>query len=797
MLRNYLTIAYRNLKRRPGYAAINLIGLAVGMAVCLLIVRYVQEELSYDDFHPNADRIVAVGNAGMFWGRSLSTPYPLATALEETAPSVQAVTRVRGAYGSFVRGDGEAFEVDDTRFATASFFDVFAYRLLRGDPSEVLAGPNRVVLTRSAAQRIFPRENPIGKSLRLDRRDTTYVLSVTGIVEDPPANTVFPFDALVSLDTRPQGQSGTSAWNMYVYRTYALLHEGVTPEAFQADLDAIVEAHYDPDSEIGYFAEPITELHLSDLVVSEGFTGDPRYLYIFSAIALLVLLIACINYVNLATARAAGRAKEVGVRKTVGATRGQVARQFLGESVLLTLAALFAAAGLAQALLPAFNYVFGTELSLNYAANPTMLLALAGLVVVVGLVAGGYPALYLSAYQPALVLKGRTARGRGGAWLRKGLVVAQFAISAVLIIGTLVIYQQLHYVQTKNLGFSEEHVVVVELPSERLARQHEVVQRAFEQQPGVVQTGAGSSMPGGYGATYRGSPDPAQPEKKLSYKAVNAGYDYFETLGISFVAGRPFSRQYATDDTSAFIINEAFAREMGWTDPVGKTLQWNGEGTVIGVVSNFHYATLHDEIGPVAFRMQTSGPWPSYNAVAVRLAPGDPGSSPGQAVQAAMDQLRAAWGRIAPEETFDYYFLDEAFAEMYRTERRLSQVFTAVAAVAILLACLGLFGLAAFAAERRTKEIGIRKVLGASVPSIVMLLSKDFLKLILIAFVIAVPVAYYGMSTWLEDFAYRIELEPWLFVGAGTLALVIALATVSYQAIKAALANPVDSLRSE
>ncbi len=795
MLRNYLTIAYRNLKRNKAYTLINVGGLAVGLACCILIALYVRDELSHDDFHEHAERIIFVGKQSSFGGemsRGTSTPSPLAGALEAELPGVEETMRMLyPGTGRISRDEKWLGEAEGTMAVEPAFFEIFSFPLVTGDPQTALRRPNTVVISEELAQRYFPSENPIGQTLQIAYYgEHTY--EITGVARSRD-NSYLDFNALLSFSTFDYAENLADSWRSSMFLTFALLREGASEEAFDEQAVRLAEAHLGEDTETRFFAQPLTGLYLSDLISADGFRGEWRYIYLFGAVAVFILLIACVNYVNLSTARAAERAREVGVRKTVGATRFQLARQFLGESVLMSAGAFLLALLLAQAALPAFNYLFGMELSFAEAGIGWLLL-LGAAALGVGVLAGSYPALYLSGFEPTRVLKGYVGRGRSGAWLRKGLVVLQFAVAVALLIGTAVVFQQLHYTQQKDLGFEGEQVVTTSVPDEG----SEAFRREVLAHPGVASATVANAVPGRFYLTFFAGPDAvssdmqADTSKSIAFHPAFVDYQYVETLGMELVAGRDFSRERPSDEERAYLLNETAVEALGWTpeEAIGKSFSSRGDtpGEVIGVVKDFHTESLHERIEPVVIQLHEVRGMSASSVLAARLTP--------DAIQAGLRHIEEVRARFT-DEPFEYTFLDAEFAEMYRTERRLGQVFGGFAGIAILLACLGLFGLAAFAAERRTKEIGIRKVLGASVTSIVMLLSKDFLKLVVVAFVIAVPVAYFAMSRWLEDFAYRIEIGPWLFVGAGVLALVIALATVSYQAVKAALADPVDALRSE
>ncbi|HKK88125.1 MAG TPA: FtsX-like permease family protein, partial [Saprospiraceae bacterium] len=545
---------------------------------------------------------------------------------------------------------------------------------------------------------------------------------------------------------------------------------------------------------------PITELHLSGLANREGFSGSTKYLYFFGTIALFILLIASVNYVNLATARVSTRFKEIGIRKTLGAQRSQIALQFLGESIFLCLVAFVLSVSLAEFLLPFFNDLFGTNLV--WEKNSAFLLFSAIGAVLVGVLAGLYPSFYLSKFSPSDVLKSIHTSGSSGTLLRKSLVVSQFAIALILIIGSLVIFKQLEYAQSKDLGFEGEQVMVIELPNKIATQKKNTIVNNLRNRSGVISATISDAIPGSFGASFIMSPDDLSPDhnvpgntKEIEYSIhlypAIVDYHYFETLNMSLIAGRNFSEDYPSDFENGYIINEKAAEALGWkpVEAVGKTFGIKKEGTVIGVVSNFHLKSLHEDIPPVSFQLHAGTNWSNTEKIAVKVTPDN--------IPNVINDLKEVFAEYTPYQTLNYEFLDDKFDAMYRTEKRLGQISGLFTVIAIFIACLGLFGLAAYSAERRTKEIGIRKALGASITNILALLSKDFVKLVILGFMFAIPISWYAMNQWLADFAYRIEIGPGIFALAGGTALVIALLTVSWQSIKAALANPVESLRSE
>jgi putative ABC transport system permease protein len=802
MLKNYFTIALRNLRKQKGYAFINIIGLAVGIACCILILLFVRDELSYDRFHEHADRLYRVYLEGTVAGSELKapiTPAPMAAALVDEYPEVENATRLFDLSGqTLVRQGDRQFIEENVLFADSTFFALFTVPLLEGDPATALAEPRTLVLTEETARKYFPDGNALGQTLTLG--DTTDY-RVTGVTKGLPANAHFHFDLLASMTGF--GPAENTFWVSNNFRTYVLLQADYDPAALEAKFPDLMRKYAGPQlqqfmgqtydefvgsgNRLDYALQAVPAIHLhSHLDFEMEPNGNIAYVYLFSAIALFILLIACINFMNLATARSAGRAKEVGLRKVMGSNRTQLIRQFLSESVLLAFIALAVAVVLVLLLLQPFNGLTGKEIGFGFLAHPLILLTLVGLALGVGLLAGSYPAFFLSSFRPVAVLKGTFHASSAGVWLRRGLVVFQFAISIALIAGTLVVFNQMRYVREKALGLDQEHVVVLKRTNE-LDQQTEAFKEALRDHPGIIQAASTTTLPGGIFGQTAIRPEGAGSDVNYLASPMAADHDFVETLGIEMAAGRDFDRAFATD-SAAFVINEAAARKLGWDDPIGKRLTFlgaNQTGEVIGVMTDFHFASLHQEIGPVVVAL-SADPLPF---IAVRIRPDDVASN--------LAFLEQQWHAFAPDQPFEYSFLDEDFDALYRADRRLGQIFTLFALLAVVIACLGLFGLAAFTAEQRTKEIGVRKVLGASVSSIVLLLSKEFARLVVFALLVAVPIAYFGMDRWLQDFAYRTGIGAWVFVLAGGLALGIALLTVSYHALRAALVDPVRSLRYE
>ncbi len=803
MFRNYLKIVGRTLLRNKVYSAINIVGLAVGLASCLLIVLYVSDELSYDRYNAKADRTYRLNTDAKFGGSTVElavTPDPLGPTLKQDYPQVEQFVRLhhRGMWLVRLAGSPTAISEDNITFADSTLFDVFTLPLIAGNPKRALAEPNTVVITESAAKRHFGSQNPMGQTLLLG--DQPY--RITGLMRDMPANSHFRADIFPTMlnDDYQWGQ-----WLSTNHYTYIVLRPGTDPVVFTRNLDAVVEKYCSPVlmKEVGVtiaqfrqsgnrfrlWMMPLTDLHLrSKQTIEMMAPGDIQYVYVFSVVALFILLIACVNFMNLATARASMRAKEVGVRKVLGSERQQLIGQFMTESVLTTTVALGLALLLVVVALPLFNNVAAKTLRWQGLLAPGWLAALAAVPVVVGGLAGSYPALFLSAFQPIQVLTGKRTAGIRGLSLRSALVVFQFSTSALLIIGTLVVYRQLTYIKTRNLGFDRAHVLTV---STNGSKQDESFRQEVLKLPGVVSGTLSGFLP----VPSDRSSVPLFPmgetdqKKAVTTQRWTVDYDYIKTLGMQMAQGRNFSPAFGAD-SSGVVLNETAVKLFGFTNPIGQRVDvFQGPGrrktfTVVGVVRNFNYESLRQQVGAVALFLGRDPGSASF-----RLDKAD--------VPTLLTQIESKWKQLMPGQPFSYQFMDDRFDYVYRAEQRVSTLILSFAVLAILIACLGLFGLASFTAEARTKEIGVRKVLGASVASIVTLLSKDFLKLVLIAIVIASPIAWWAMNRWLQDFAYRINIEWWVFALAGLLSVGIALLTVSFQSIRAALMNPVKSLRSE
>lgn len=802
MIRHYLKIFWRNLRKYKFHSTLNILGLAVGIACCLLILLFVLDELSYDRFHEKSDRIhrlsLTLQPPGQEPKHTAITAYPMGPTLEEDIPEVMETARLMPYFEGGVPGRAAVSYRQQQRFYDRLFFadpailEIFTLPMPRGNPETALNDPFTAVLTESAVRRYFGDADPIGKILRIDTGLSVDDYRVTGVVEDLPYDSHIHFDVLVSFSTLQHVKDERitlEGWWLYEVYTYLLLGPGVDAETVQAKLPAFIERHLgEPGVErVSLQLQPISDIHLhSDLLFEIEENSDISYVYIFSSIALIILLVACINFMNLSTARFSHRAREVGVRKVVGAHRSQIVRQFLGESILISAIATVVALAAVAFLLPAFNAFTGKQISLSFSLGTGVFLLT--LVVVVGLLAGSYPALFLSAFRPTQVLKGTMAIGARSGLFRRFLIVLQFTVSITLIISALVVYSQLSYMRNQDPGYDRSRVVVVPIRDVTLRDRYLTVKDTLERLPTILDTSLSSLVLGRNTPGIMTRVDGAEDAMVLDTLVVDQ--DFLDMFDIPILTGRGFAREIDSDVTSAFMLNETAVRTLGWSEPeevVGRAVNWGGfkKGQIIGVVKDFHFKSLEQEIEPLILHLRPI----AFHYLFLKIPP--------EEANAALAAVEGAWNEVFPDKAFDYFFLEDELDRLYRAEERLGQVIGLFSLLAVFVACLGLFGLAAFTAERRTKEIGIRKVLGSSVAGVVTLLSKEFTTLVLVANVIAWPIAYWLLSRWLEGFAYRIDLGLGVFVTGGLLALVIAWLTVSYQSLRAALINPADALRYE
>jgi putative ABC transport system permease protein len=806
MFNNYLKIALRNIFKHKGYSLINIVGLAIGMACCLLILLYIQDELSYDRYHENADRIYRVIEEVRLEGvgeESSSMPFPTGDTLPLEYPdAVEASVRffnfqlptMSVQYGT---SDEKLFNEPRFFFADSAVFQVFSFEMIEGDPKKALEEPNTIVITKAMAEKYFEDEDPMGKTLRWQNGVN---LRVTGVIKDVPPNSHFQFDFLGSFATLRRLFGGNLPQNWYWNPcwTYILLRDGVSADSLQAQFPALVQKYF-PDSiknKVVVKLQPLKDIHLfSHLDYEINPNSDISYIYIFSAIAVFVLLIACINFMNLATARSANRGREVGMRKVLGAYRTQLIKQFLGESMILCVIAAVLSVLIIEIVLPAFNAFSGKILSTDYFTDGSLLAGLIVITLTVGILSGIYPAFFLSGFDPVKVMKGTLERGGKSSAFRKVLVVVQFAISIVLIIGTIICFQQLNYLRNTKLGFNKDQIVMLPAYGTALARWYERFRERILQDPHISQVAAMEDVLGAKYQTGSFIPEGTSESNMQQIPLLVVTHDFIETFDMEMVSGRSFSKEFPTDITEGIIINESASKRFGWSpeEALGKRLrQQNGLMLkVIGVVKDFNYASLSQPITPFVLEMPRN-PGQMNNRmryVTVRTSAAD--------LQQTIGFLRSTWEEVVPNRSFDFFFLDDELDKLYHAEEQMGRVFGVFTILAIVIACLGLFALASFTTELRTREIGIRKVLGAQAFGIVILLSKEFAKWVLIANVIAWPVAFYIMERWLDGFAHRTVIGISTFIVAAILAFAISTLTVSFQAFKAALSDPVKSLRHQ
>lgn len=811
MIKNYLKVALRNLWKSRGFTAINITGLATGLGVCLLIVLYVTDELSYDKYYANADRIYRI-DADIYFNNTLfnsaTSPKAMAPQLVKDYPQIIQMTRISyfNSPTDIMIKKGDSWVQDHhLAFADSTFFKVFTLPMIAGDPNTALDEPHSIVIDESAAKRYFNSTDVVGKTLELD--DKT-ICKITGVMQDMPRQSSFHFSFIRPL--HDSWSNDDQNWTANSVQSFILVKPGASRASIQKDVDATTDNYVSRALEswlqistqkvlqegghIRYHLMPLTDIHLhSNKSYEFEPSGNSGYIYVFSFIAILILIIACVNFMNLSTARSAGRAKEVGIRKVAGSTRENLIFQFLTESLLLTFAAMLLALGFAVLLLPMFNTLSGKELHATILFTPRFIALLAVLVIIVGCLAGSYPAFYLSSFQPIKVLKGTTSAGFKSNWLRSSLVVFQFFISIALIIGTLVIYRQLSYIRNREIGFDRDQVLVIR-NSGSVGDGITTFRKELPHLSGVADATLASDLPTqGTGYNQTGWSRTASDEASSIVVVTDLEIDenYVPTLGMKVQKGRNFDPKDFPTDSSGILVNEAAVRLLGWKDPLTQNLYNNFDGGrvnhsyhVVGVLRDFNYNSMHEKVGPVVLRLANR-----HQTMAVRLTPGD--------MYAKVKQIESKWKALFPGMPFSYTFMDNDFDKLYHAEARTGSVFITFAVFAILIACMGLFGLVTYAAEQRTREIGIRKVLGASTGGLMSLLCRDFLKLVLIASLIAFPVAWWAMNKWLESFAYRIGISWWIFIAAGLAAIGIALITVSIQTLRAAVANPVKSLRSE
>lgn len=807
MFRNYFKTAWRNIRKNKLFSLINIVGLSIGIATCFIILLYVQGELSYDRFNKKADDIVRVVFRANINGGEINESVvmpPVAQTMKNDFPEVEDATRLKNYGPAKIAFNDKVFKDDQLAFVDPNFLSIFTLPTVEGNAKTALLEPRTVVLTKATAQKYFGNEKAVGKIIAFDNKfeNTPETYKVTGVIDNIPANSHFHFDMLASMKGWKIANPDT--WLGSSYYTYLLLRPGTDLKKLEAKFPAMVAKYMGPQiqqqmglslqqfitkgNSMGFALQPLTSIHLHSATNNELEPGgNATYVYIFGGVAIFMLIVACINFINLSTAGASKRAKEVGIRKVTGSRKLQLIGQFLSESILITFFALLIAFALVQLALPAFNTISGKHLSFD--VKP--ILAFIGLGLLVGIIAGIYPAFYLSSFKPIAVLKGRFTTHQKSFGLRSGLVVFQFFISVSLIIGTIVVYQQMKYIQSKDLGYNKDQLITIP-NSYVLGKNEQAFKQQMLQDPRIVSATVSMYKPTGP-SNYNNALAYPEGKDNLIVNGVEYHVDeqYIPTMGMKMVSGRNFSKDFKTDSTG-IILNETAAKALGWNTAtaVGKTvIRLNSDKGdnfpfhVIGVVRNFNFKSLHEAVSPLYMTLQPE------SGLIFKIKTAD--------IAGLLATMKKQWDNYDTEEPFSYSFMDDLFNKTYSTEQKTSTVLNLFSVLIILIACLGLFGLAAYTAEQRTKEIGIRKVLGASVTQVTKMLSKEFLKLVLVASLIAFPVGWWAMNKWLQSFAYRITISWWVFAFAGLVALVIALLTVSFQAIKAAVANPVQSLRTE
>ena len=787
MFANYLLVTIRKLKKDKIYSWLNIIGLAVGLTAFILIALYVQYELSFDRYHDNADRIYRVVRE-----KRACTPAPLAPALMEKFPEVDSAARIIRSSNTLVSFEKNHFLEEEFYWADPEMFDVFSIPFISGDPESALNNPFAILLSQKTARKYFGHADPIGKILTMSER---YEFEVAGVFFDMPANSHFIMDAVVPYETYFRiTDNDIDNWRSNFSYTYVLLHKDADPAEMSNKISPVLEIPLlkaagiqEPYPKI-YSIQPLTEIHLHSLRMQEiRANNEMKYIILFSAVAFLILFIACINYINLATARSLRRGKEVGLRKVVGAQKGQLIKQFLGESVSMTILAMIISVMMVLLALPAFNSLVERQLTLNPFQNPQLILGLALITLFVGLFAGSYPAMRMSDFKPISVLSGAFSRSHKGSSLRNVLVLVQFSITIILIIFTTVVRKQLNFIKTVDMGYAKEQIITLPVRGSSIRQNIQAIKTELLKYSGITAVSTSGRLPNNIDTFTSRDWTGRNPDEPIPIFYNTADYDFTGLFGMQIVQGRSFSQDFPSDKNGAFLVNETAVKVAEWESPIGRKLtHWSGEtGTIVGVLKDFHLQSLHSPIEPLYIFLDPN----NFSNLSIKIKSAD--------IPATIDYVKGVMKTFSPSYPFSMSFFDEVFERAYFTEQRMVRIFGAFALLAIFIACLGLFGLTTFAAELRTKEIGIRKVLGASYSKIFLLLSREFIGWVLLANLIAWPIAYYAMNRWLQNFAYRIHIGIAAFLLSGGTALLIAYLTVSYQSIKSARANTVDSLRYE
>ncbi|MBP1675079.1 MAG: FtsX-like permease family protein [Bacteroidetes bacterium] len=789
MIKNLITTAFRHILKNPGYSILNILGLSLGIASALFLIIYVSDEISYDSYHEKADRIYRVSSKitepddQFTW---IVAQIPFGPQVANDYPEVESYVRFINMPRALYKYEDKEFNEEDFYYVDSTLFDIFTYKLVSGDVVSALREPGKIILSETVATRYFGSSDPIGKTLTTGNN----TFEVTGVIEDVPLNSHFRFDALASRSNLP-AQIGS--WGNFGVFTYLLFPEGTDVSAFEKKMQGMYAAYMEPifgslNITIEYILEPIKRIHLYSTNANEPVpTGSITYVYIFAIVALFLVLIAAMNYMNLSTARSARRAREVGLRKVVGSHRRLLVAQFLSESIIFTVISLIISIVLLVALMPKFNLLAGKSFDLHVVYHPVVLISLLAVILLVGIIGGSYPAFFLSRFSPVTVLKGEITQGTAGSLFRKILVVIQFTVSVIMIICTLVVFRQLNYLKTMDQGFDQENVVGLQLNGQ-MATKYPVLKLALRENPNIKYVGGTNTAVGeGSGKVlFNVETDQGMSSRGINFAVVD--YDFIETLGIKMVEGREFQEDMPSDTLTGVVVNETFVKRMGWTEAIGKKVELGDENTirarVIGVMKDYHQTGMYNEIESLLLVTR-----PLNNVVYIKLS--------GENVEETINYIESTWKEVFPDQPFVYTFLSERFGRQFEADEKRGLIFTLFTVLAILIACLGLFGLASYTVEQRTKEIGIRKVFGANEGVILRLISRDFLILTTIAIIIAIPVAYYFMSNWLENYVYPTKIGVPLLVIAGLLTILITFLTISYKAYQAAIMNPADSIKTE
>ena len=796
MFKNYLKTAFRNIKREKGYSAINISGLALGIACCTLISLYILNELSYDRYPENAGRIFRIDVKGNFSGRDVGMaiiPAPAATELKNEFPEVLNATGIQKSDQIMLSFKDKKFYESNALYAYNSIFEMFSINMINGDKQTALTAPFSIVITEETAKKYFGSSNPVGNTLKLDDE---HEFLVTGVVKPPPSNSHFNFDVLLSMETlRTTDPERLQRWANFDTFTYVLLREDCDTVEFESKLIPFKNEHFADiiravGSNFNLFLQPLTKIHLhSNMSYELGVNGDIKQIYAFSIIAIVILLVACINYMNLSTARVSKRTREIGIRKVLGAERRNLMVQFFGETLIYSLLSLIAAVILVKIFLPYFNYLSGSQLDFNLLLSAKIILGLVAITLLTGLISGSYPAVLLSGFQPVTVLKANVSGSKSRYSFRNILVIFQFVISAVLIISTLIIYKQINFMRNAKLGFDKEQVLVLSLDAISNVDRMNILKEELLKIHGINNTSVSSAVPGEFISGTSFIPEGFPENTNLFMKFFHVDFDFKETFNMEMLQGRDFSKDISTDPGSKVLINETAMKRIGWENAVGKKIRYSvrpeEDMFIIGVVKDYHFKSLNNPVEPLLITNR-----PNYlSRLSVKLNTHD--------ISNTIEMIEKKWNEVFPAIPFKYFFIDESFNSLYRSYDQLGAILQTFTILAIIIGSLGLFGLVSFTSEQRKKEIGIRKIVGATIPKILQIVLKEFFILIFIANLIAWPVAWYLMKNWIQDFAYKIDIGISLFFLAAIISVTITLLTVSYQSIKAARTNPVDSLRNE